>query len=143
MNYLWLIYALLSAVTASFVAIFGKIGLKTVDPNAATAIRSIVMAVFLFGVITVQGKLHLLPTIISNKRTFYFIICSGLAGAFSWLFYFLALKYGPVTKVAPIDKLSVVIAALLAILFLGEKINTLNLIGIGFITVGAIIVAIS
>ena len=143
MNYLWLIYALLSAITASLVAIFGKIGLKAVDPNTATAIRSIVMSVFLFGVITVQGKLHLLPSIISNKKTFSFIVFSGLAGALSWLFYFLALKYGPVTKVAPIDKLSVVIAALLAILFLGEKINTLNGIGIGFIAVGAIIVAIS
>ena len=143
MNYLWLIYALLSALTASLVAIFGKIGLKTVDANTATAIRSVVMAIFLFGVIAIQGKLNLLPSIISNKKTFSFIIFSGVAGALSWLFYFLALKYGPVSKVAPIDKLSVVLAALLAVIFLGEKMNMMNGIGVGLIAVGAVIVAIS
>lgn len=143
MKHLWLIFALLSAVSASLVAIFGKIGLKTVDANTATAIRSVVMAVFLIGVVVAQGKLTLLPAVFSDKKTLTFIVCSGLAGALSWLFYFLALKYGPVTKVAPIDKLSVVIAALLAILFLGEKITALNGVGIGLIAIGAIIVAIS
>lgn len=143
MKYLWLIFALLSALSASLVAIFGKIGLKTVDANTATAIRSVVMAVFLIGVVAVQGKLPLLPSVFSDKKTLAFIVFSGLAGALSWLFYFLALKYGLVTKVAPIDKLSVVIAALMAILFLGEKITALNGLGIGLIAAGAIIVAIS
>ncbi|MDT3426752.1 transporter family protein [Paenibacillus forsythiae] len=134
---------MLSALSASLVAIFGKIGLKTVDANTATAIRAVVMAVFLFAVIAVQGKLNLIPSIVSHRRTFSFIILSGAAGALSWLFYFLALKYGPVSKVAPIDKLSVVLAALLAVLFLGERINVMNGIGIGLIAAGAIIVALS
>jgi bacterial/archaeal transporter family protein len=143
MNHLWLIFGLLSAVCASLVAIFGKIGLQTVDSNTATAIRSIIMAVFLVVVIAAQGRLSLVPQIVADKKTFLFIVFSGIAGAMSWLFYFLALKFGTVSRVAPIDKLSVVISTVLAVLFLGEKLNRLSAIGVGLIAVGAIIVAIS
>lgn len=140
---MWLVFAFLSAITASLVAIFGKVGLQGVDANTATAIRSIVMAVFLVCVIAFQGNLNKIPSIISNKKAFTFIVFSGLSGALSWLFYFLALKYGPVAKVAPIDKLSVVFATILAIILLKEKINLMNGIGVGVITIGAIIVALS
>lgn len=143
MNNLCLVFATLSAVFASLVAILGKIGLKSVDANTATAIRSIIMAVFLFLVVIFQGSLSKIPEIISNRKAISFIVLSGIAGAFSWLFYFLALKFGPVSKVAPIDKFSVVIATVLSVIFLGEKISKLNGFGVGLIAIGAIIVALS
>lgn len=143
MDYLWLVFSLLSAVTAALVAIFGKIGLQAVDANTATAIRSIVMAVFLLTVVVLQGSAKQIPVILTDKRTFLFIVLSGIAGALSWLFYFLALKYGKVSQVAPVDKLSVVMATILAVFFLGESISLLNGIGVALIAVGAIMVALS
>lgn len=143
MNQLWLVFAFLSAICASLVAIFGKVGLQSVDANAATAVRSVIMAIFLLVVISFQGKLNVIPDIIANRKAFLFIVFSGVAGALSWLFYFLALKFGTVPKVAPIDKLSVVISTILAVLFLGERLSKLNSIGVGLIAIGAIIVAIS
>ncbi|MCE4047753.1 MULTISPECIES: EamA family transporter [Bacillaceae] len=138
----WLIYAILSAVCAALVGIFGKIGLQNVDANTATAVRAMIMTVFLFIIVAIEGNLHKIPSIISDKKNFMFIVLSGIAGATSWLFYFLALKTGKVTQVAPIDKLSVVLAALIAIIFLGEKISLLNGVGIGLITIGVILAAL-
>ncbi|URZ04609.1 EamA family transporter [Clostridium felsineum] len=143
MNNLWLIFALLSAVTAALVAIFGKIGLKSADANTATAVRSIIMAIFLVLIIAFQGNLTKISAIISDRKIFLFIILSGIAGALSWLFYFLALKYRTVAKVAPIDKLSVVLATVLSVTLLGEKISKLNVIGVAIIAIGSIIVALS
>ena len=139
---LWLIYALLSALAAALVAIFGKIGLQNIDSNAATAVRSVIMAVFMLGVVVVQGKWTELGTVWGHRKALTFVALSGVAGAVSWMFYFLALKYGKVAQVGPVDKLSVVIAALLAFLFLGEKITLLNGIGNGLITVGVILTAL-
>ncbi|MET3546985.1 MULTISPECIES: EamA family transporter [Paenibacillus] len=137
----WLIYALLSAAAAALVSIFGKIGLQNIDANAATAIRAVIMALFLLGVIAVQGKFGQLGSILAQKKALSFIVLSGVAGATSWLFYFLALKYGKVSQVGPIDKLSVVIAVILAFLFLGEKISWLNSAGVVLIAIGALLVA--
>jgi bacterial/archaeal transporter family protein len=142
MSYLWLVFALLSAVAASLVGIFGKIGLKGIDSNTATAVRAVIMAIFLFLVVVIQGKLPELPAILSNKKAFTFICLSGIAGASSWLFYFSALKLGKVSQVAPVDKLSVVFAILLAVLFLGEKISLVSGIGVVAITAGVILVAV-
>jgi bacterial/archaeal transporter family protein len=142
MSYLWLVFALLSAVAASLVGIFGKIGLKGIDSNTATAVRAVIMAIFLFLVVVIQGKLPELPAILSNKKAFTFICLSGIAGASSWLFYFSALKLGRVSQVAPVDKLSVVFAILLAVLFLGEKISLVSGIGVVAITAGVILVAV-
>lgn len=139
---LWLMYALLSAATTALVAIFGKIGLQNIDANSATAIRSVIMALFLLGVVAVQGKFSELGKILVQKKALSFIVLSGIAGALSWLFYFLALKYGKVSQVGPIDKLSVVIAVILAFLFLGEKISWINVIGVALIAVGALLVAV-
>lgn len=139
---LWLTYALLSAVTAALVAIFGKIGLQNIDANAATAIRSVIMALFLLGVIAVQGKFSQLGEIFLQKKALSFIALSGVAGALSWLFYFLALKYGKVSQVGPIDKLSVVIAVILAFIFLGEKISWIHVVGVALIAIGALLVAV-
>ena len=140
-NYLWLIYALLAAITAALVAIPGKIGLQSIDVNIATAIRSIIMALFLIGVVVIQGNLSKIHQVLNNKKALLFIILSGIVGALSWLFYFLALKYGKVSQVVPIDRSSVVIASVLAIIFLGEKLSFLNQIGIFFITIGVIFAA--
>lgn len=138
----WLIYALLSAVTAALVAIFGKIGLQNLDANTATAIRAIVMALFLVGVVVVQGKLSMVNEVFADRKALLFILLSGVAGALSWLFYFMAIKYGNVSQVAPIDKLSVVFAVVLAAVLLGEKISLVAGLGVGLISVGALMVAL-
>lgn len=139
----WLIYALLSAVFAALVAIFGKMGLSGLDANTATAIRAIVMAVFLVGVVLWQGKIDVVSEILSNKKAMVFIVFSGIAGALSWLFYFMAIKYGPVSKVAPIDKLSVVFAVILSALVLGEKLSLMGILGVVAIAGGSLLVALS
>jgi len=141
MGYAWLIFSLLSAVTAALVAVFGNIGLKGVDPNTATTISAVIMAVFLISVILIQGKLKNVSPIFANPNAMTFIILSGIAGALSWLFYFMALTYGDASKVASIDRLSVLFVLILATLFLGEKFTLRNTLGISLITIGAIIIA--
>ncbi|WP_334326343.1 EamA family transporter [Gilliamella apicola] len=138
----WLIYALLSAITAAGVAILGKIGLQQLDANTATAIRAVVMAIFLVGVVVVQGKLNLVNTFLNDKKALLIIALSGIAGALSWLFYFMAIKEGKVSQVAPIDKLSVVFAVVFAAILFGEKISLLAGVGVAMIAVGAILVAL-
>jgi len=142
MDYSWLIFALLSAITAALVAIFGKIGLQGVDANTATTVRAIIMALFLVGVILIQGKLSNIPTIFANHKALVFIILSGIVGALSWLFYFLALNYGKVNQVVPMDRLSIVFAIVLALLFLGEKISLKVGIGAALVAAGAILIAL-
>ena len=138
----WLIYALLSAITAAAVAILGKIGLQQLDANTATAIRAVVMAIFLVGVVVVQGKLNLVNTFLNDKKALLIIALSGIAGALSWLFYFMAIKEGKVSQVAPIDKLSVVFAVVFAAILFGEKISLLAGVGVAMIALGAILVAL-
>lgn len=142
MDFMWLIFALLSAVFASLVAIFGKIGLAGLDSNTATAIRSVIMAIFLIGVIIAQGKLSKISEILSNNKALLFIILSGIAGALSWLFYFFAIKIGEVSKVAPVDKLSIVFTLVFAFLFLGEKLSIKSGIGMALVTSGVIMIAL-
>ena len=142
MVYSWLVFAILSAVTASLVAIFGKIGLQGVDTNTATAVRAVIMAVFLIMVIIIQGKLDQVGTVFSNHKALLFIVFSGVAGAMSWLFYFLAIKSGKVSQVIPIDRMSVIFALVLAFLFLGEKVSLKVGIGAALMTAGAILVAL-
>jgi transporter family protein len=139
----WLLYALLSALCAALVALFGKIGLQQLDANTATAIRAVIMALFLVGVVVVQGKYSLFGTVLANHKAMLFIVLSGVAGALSWLFYFMALKSGSVAQVAPIDKLSVVFAVILAVLLLREKISLLAGVGVALISVGALLVALA
>ncbi|MEN0583199.1 MULTISPECIES: EamA family transporter [unclassified Kosakonia] len=138
----WLIYALLSALTAALVAIFGKIGLQHLDANTATAIRAVVMAIFLVGVVVVQGKLSLISTVFADKKALLFVVLSGVAGALSWLFYFMAIKTGNVSRVAPIDKLSVVFAVILAVVLFGENVSLISGAGVALITAGALMVAL-
>ena len=141
-DYLWLIFALLSAFTAGLVALFGKLGLQGLDTNTATAVRAVIMALFLVGVVIVQGKLANVEAILGNSKALLFIVLSGVAGAVSWIFYFLALKLGKVSQVAPIDRLSMVFAMVLAVLFLGEKINLRVGLGAALMVAGAVIVTL-
>jgi transporter family protein len=141
MNYTWLLFALLSAIFAALVAIFGKIGLQGIDSNTATAIRAVIMALFLLIVISFQGKLGDVSSIISNHKALTFIILSGVAGALSWLFYFVALKMGTVAQVLSIDRLSIVFAVVFALIFIGEKVDLKSWIGAGLISAGAILMA--
>lgn len=141
-NYLWLIYALLSAICAALVSVFGKIGLQGLDANAATVIRAVIMASFLVCVMLVQRNFSHVGGILTDKKAMLWITISGIAGALSWLFYFVALKYGKVSQVAPVDKLSVVLATVIAVVFLHETISLMSIGGIALITFGIIMVAL-
>jgi transporter family protein len=135
-------FGLLSAASAALVAVFGKVGLREVDANVATTIRAVVMVVFLAAVLAVEGKLGRVGQVLADRRAMTFIVLSGVAGATSWLFYFLALKHGKVSQVAPIDKLSVVLATIIAVAFLKEKIGMMNGLGVAMVAAGAILVAL-
>ena len=142
MTGVWLIFALLSAFTAALVAIFGKIGLQNLDANTATMIRAVIMALFLVGVILIQGKFNNISPILANHKALMFIVFSGIAGALSWLFYFRALQIGPASLVAPIDKLSLVFVVVLSLLFLGEHLGVYQWLGICLIVSGAFIIVL-
>ncbi len=136
----WVIFALLSAVSAALVAIFGKIGVAKVDTTLATTVRAIIMAAFLFLISLSMGKFESIHNF--GGSTILFIILSGLAGAASWLFYFNALKNGPAPGVASIDRLSVVFVLLFAIVFLGDKLTWKSGLGAVLITLGAILMSL-
>jgi transporter family protein len=142
MSYEWLIFALLSAIFAALVAIFGKIGLESIDANTATMIRAGIMFAALVLVVVFTGKISEISTIFSNSKAMTFIFLSGLAGAMSWIFYFLALKLGKISQVAPIDRLSIVFALILAFLVVGEKIDLKTAVGAAIMVAGAILIAL-
>lgn len=136
----WIIYALGSAAFASLVAIFGKIGLKNIDSTLATTVRSVVMAIFLIIVALSFGKFSGIQSI--TGKPLLFIILSGVAGALSWLCYFVAIKYGPVGGVVALDRLSIVFALVLAAIFLGEAFTLKTALGGVFIFAGALLIAL-
>jgi transporter family protein len=136
----WLLYAVLSALAASLVAIFAKLGMQKVDATFATAIRSIVMTALLLIVCTMSGLWSKLPEL--KGRPLLMIVLSGAAGAASWLFYFRAVQLGDVSKVGPIDKLSMPLAIILAALVLGERPTIVNWLGVAIIVVGAYLAAL-
>ncbi len=137
----WLIYALLSAFFAALVSILAKIGIKEIDSNLATAIRTVVIILFAWGIVFFQGTLPQLKTI--NRSDLIFLVLSGLATGLSWLFYFKALQIGEVNKIVPIDRFSLVLATLLAVVFLKERIAPAGWLGIALIFAGTIIVSIA
>lgn len=136
----WIIYALLSAASAGAVAVFGKLGLKGIDSTLATTIRSVVMAAFLVTAAAALGKLKNMGNL--EPRTLGWIAASGVAGAISWLFYFLALKTGPATAVAALDRLSVVFVVFFAVVILGEALTWKTGLGAAAITLGAILMTL-
>ncbi|MEM3573619.1 MAG: EamA family transporter [Nitrososphaeria archaeon] len=136
----WFILALLDAFFAALVAILAKVGLQGVDSNVATAIRTIVMMVFTLGFVIVIGKGSQL-TQLTSKDVFY-IVLSGIAGAISWVLYFAALKLAEASKVAPIDRASVLFVLILSAFILGEKITIKTAIAGILIFIGVLLLAI-
>jgi bacterial/archaeal transporter family protein len=133
----WILFALLAAVFAALVAILAKIGIGAIDTVLATTLRAMVMAGFLIIVAAAQGKFALLSTV--ERSSFTFIVGAGIAGALSWLFYFLALRVGPASGTAALDRLSVVFVVILAALFLGEPLTPRTGLGAALITAGALL----
>jgi bacterial/archaeal transporter family protein len=136
----WQLWALLSAVFAALTAIFAKIGVENIGSDLATFIRTVVVLLGFLVLLLATGQFATSGPI--SARTWTFLILSGLGTGASWLCYFRALKFGPASMVAPIDKLSVVLVALFAFAFLGERPSATGWLGIGLIAVGAVIIAI-
>jgi transporter family protein len=134
----WLIWSLLSAFFAGVTAVLAKVGVQGVDSNLATAIRTVVILVFAWSVAFVTNQQSLTSI---GRRTWVFLILSGLATGLSWLCYFRALQLGEASRVAPIDKLSVVIAIALAAIFLHERMTWHQWVGGSFIFTGALVLA--
>jgi len=135
---LWLIFALLSAFFAALVAIFGKIGIRGVDPAVATTVRAAVMVVFAL-IFTFASSKSLLDI---DKKSLFYIALSGLAGVLSWIFYFAALKYGKVSQVVPVDRASLLITIALAAIFLGEKLSFKTIAGAVLVFIGILIISL-
>jgi transporter family protein len=136
----WQLWALLSAVFAALTAIFAKVGVENINPDLATFIRTIVVLISFALLLFATGQ-FVAPTTVSAK-TWTFLVLSGLATGASWLCYFRALKLGPATLVAPIDKLSVVLVALFAFVFLGERPSATGWLGIALISAGAVLLVV-
>jgi bacterial/archaeal transporter family protein len=134
----WFIWAVLSALFAGSTAVLAKIGVQQVNSNTATAIRSVVILIFSWAIVLFSDT-RPLSTI--GKRTWFFLVLSGLATGLSWLCYFRALQLGEASRVAPVDKLSVVIAIILAAVFLHEHLTWHHWVGGLFIFTGAVVLA--
>lgn len=134
---MWRYYALLSAFFAALTAIFAKIGVKDVNSNLATAIRTTFILMLTWGIVLFSGVANQIKDI--SRHTWIFLLLSGVATGLSWLFYFKALQVGDVSRVAPIDKLSVVITILLAFFLLKEPVSPKVVIGAMLITAGSIV----
>jgi transporter family protein len=135
----WIFWALLSAIFAAGTALLAKVGVEHIDSNLATAIRTTVVLFFTWAIVLVLDLHHGLPAI--GRRSWIFLVLSGLCTGLSWLCYFRALQLGPVSGVAPIDKLSVALVIIFAWLFLGESLTPMKILGGSLITIGALVLA--
>ena len=135
----WQFWAILAAVFAALTAIFAKVGIENVDSDYATFIRTLIIAAVLLVMLSVLGKWQS-PGQLSG-RTWLFLTLSGLATGASWLAYFRALKLGDAARVAPLDKLSIVLVAIFSVVFLGEKLAPANWLGVVLILAGVLLVS--
>jgi transporter family protein len=135
----WQVWAALSAAFAALTAIFAKIGVEHVNADFATFVRTIVILLVLAAILSATGEWQNPATI--SKRTYLFLALSGLATGASWICYFRALQLGDAARVAPIDKLSVVLVAVFGAVFLSEKLSLANWLGVALIAGGAVLVA--
>lgn len=138
---MWLLFAFLSAITAALMTIVGKIGIKNLDTTFATGIRSFIMFLFMSVVVVASSKLKHLAEL--DRRSIGIIAISAIFGAASWFFYFLALKNAPATKVAAIDRLSLVFVIVFSVLFLSQKLNVTLAIGTILATIGIILITLA
>lgn len=137
---LWALFAVLSAVFAALTSILAKIGIENVDSNLATAVRTVVVVAMSWLMVFVTNAQSGLTNI--SKKSWIFLILSGLATGASWLCYYKAIQMGEVSKVVPIDKMSVVITFILAVVFLHEDFNAKSIIGAVLITVGTLVMVL-
>jgi transporter family protein len=135
----WQFWAVLSAAFAALTAVFAKVGVAGVNSDFATFIRTVVILLALAGILVATGQWQSLSSI--SSRTYLFLVLSGLATGASWICYFRALKLGDAARVAPVDKLSVVLVAVFGVLFLGERLTGPNWAGVVMIAAGAVLVA--
>src|SRR5499433_2688011 len=135
----WQVWALLSAFFAALTAIFAKVGVAGIHPDLATLIRTVVILIVLSALVAATGEASALRQ--AAARTWTFLILSGLATGASWWCYFRALQLGDASRVAPLDKLSVVLVALCGVAFLGEKLSAYNWLGVLMIASGVILIA--
>ena len=134
---MWFVFAILSAIFAALTSILAKIGIEGVNSNLATAVRTIVVVLMAWFMVFITGNQNGIVDI--SKKSWIFLILSGLATGSSWLCYYKALQLGEASKVVPIDKLSIVITIVLAFIFLGEQITLKTLIGCCLIVIGTFI----
>jgi transporter family protein len=139
---MYIIYALLGALMASLGTIFAKLGLKGVDANLLTAIRGIIMAIIVSIAALSFGKLSSVAIHSLSQKQWIFVVLSGLGGALSWLFFYQALSVGPTVAVTVVDKLSIVLTAILATIILSESITLQMGIGLALVFLGTLLVAI-
>lgn len=137
---MWFVLAFLSAIFAAFTSILAKIGIEGVNSNLATAIRTVVVVVMAWGMVFLTNAQNGITEI--SKRSWLFLILSGLATGASWLCYYKALQLGDASKVVPIDKLSVVITLILAFVFLHEQFSTKSIIGCILIGIGTMVMVL-
>lgn len=134
---MWFIFALLSAVFAALTSIFAKIGIEGINSNLATAIRTVVVLFMAWGMVFVTGTQNQIGNI--GQKSWIFLVLSGMATGFSWLFYYKALQIGEASKVVPVDKFSVVITMIMAFVILKEAVTLKTILGGAFITIGTFI----
>lgn len=137
---MWFVFALLSAVFAALTSIFAKIGINEMNSNLATAIRTVVVVFMAWGMVFLTNAQNGITEI--SRKSWIFLILSGLATGASWLCYYHALKIGEASKVAPIDKMSVVITVVLAAIFLHEEMNAKTIIGCLLIAAGTLVMVL-
>jgi transporter family protein len=136
----WLVWALLSAFFAALTAIFAKVGVENVNSDLATFIRTVVVLAVLGAILAARGLFQPLTAIAG--RAYLFLALSGLCTGASWVCYFRALKVGDAARVAPVDKLSVVLVAIFGVLFLSEQLGAKDWAGIAMITAGVVLIAL-
>ena len=137
---MWFVLALLSAIFAALTSILAKVGIEGVNSNLATAIRTVVVVVMAWGMVFLTNAQNGIAEI--SKRSWLFLVLSGLATGVSWLCYYKALQLGDASKVVPIDKLSVIITLILAFVFLHEQFTTKSLIGCILIGIGTMVMVL-
>jgi transporter family protein len=135
----WQFWAVASATFAALTAIFAKVGVESVNSDFATFIRTIVILFVLGAILAATGQFQSFSSI--SGRSYWFLMLSGIATGGSWICYFRALKLGDAARVAPIDKLSVVLVAVFGVIFLGEHLSLPNWLGVALIAAGAVLVA--
>jgi bacterial/archaeal transporter family protein len=136
----WRIYALASALFASLTAILGKVGVASINSNFATFIRTVVILIVTAGIVSLRSEWKPIGTI--ESKSLVFLVLSGLATGASWLCYYRALQLGPVSKVAPLDKLSIAFTILMAVVILGEKADLKTIVGGALVVIGSLVLAL-